>query len=57
MNFIEGNEVLLVVPIAWAIGSFVGWLFSRQTLSRDRKAPFNWRVFISPWTYLRWLDK
>lgn len=44
--------LLIGAIIGWLPASWVGW-----RLSRFGNMPFNWRVFVWPTVYLKWLDR
>ena len=50
----EIDVILLAVVLlvsALALGNILGWL-----LVREGDWPFNWRVFLGPWVYGRWVE-
>lgn len=49
MNFVV--KVILGVILIYEAGMIAGWLSIRDVGNR----PFNWRIFVSPWHYYRWI--
>lgn len=44
--------VALIVVVGWFGGNVAGWL----SAGRPYGDPFNWRVWLGPWVYLRWAE-
>jgi hypothetical protein len=41
------------IPVTLMLGNVLGW---RITIA-SKGYPFNWRVFIGPWSYVKWLRR
>jgi hypothetical protein len=49
--------IVAVLLLFCCIANMVGWAIVRRWSTPIKDGPFNWRIFLGPWVYGKWVDR